>query len=467
MRQLLRFNKVIKVIVISGDLILLNAIFIPLYYRLGRQLFESEFTDSLLQILVLLNLCYLVCALPSNLILYHRVVRPEKIVWRAISNGSVHAFVFITLLTFGNYGTLPARFFIAFYTLLIIALIAYRISFRKVVKFYRKCGGNSRTVVLIGADSNMMELHKEMTSDIATGFRVVGYFNDVASDCLPETLPYLGPPSQAIEYLKQRHVERIYCSTSATYEKEILPIISHCENHLIHFFYIPNLHTYLKKQMHLELLGNTPVLCIRKEPLSLFGNRVEKRAFDVIFSILFLCTLFPIIYLLVGITIKITSPGPILFRQQRSGEDGRIFWCYKFRSMKVNTQSDILQATKDDPRKSKFGNFLRRTSIDELPQFLNVLRGEMSIVGPRPHMLKHTEQYSQLINKYMVRHFVKPGITGWSQISGYRGETRELWQMEGRVQRDIWYIEHWTFMLDIYIIYKTIFNAIKGEKEAY
>ena len=135
--------------------------------------------------------------------------------------------------------------------------------------------------------------------------------------------------------------------------------------------------------------------------------------------------------------------------------------------MKVNAQSDTLQATLHDPRKTRFGNFLRKCSIDELPQFINVLLGDMSVVGPRPHMLKHTEQYSQLINKYMVRHFVKPGVTGWAQVTGFRGETHELWQMEGRVQRDIWYIEHWTFMLDLYIIYKTVRNALEGEKEAY
>lgn len=143
------------------------------------------------------------------------------------------------------------------------------------------------------------------------------------------------------------------------------------------------------------------------------------------------------------------------------------FGGYKFRSMKVNALCDTLQATKNDPRKTKIGEFIRKTSIDELPQFINVLKGDMSIVGPRPHMLKHTEEYSQLINKFMVRHFVKPGITGWAQVTGYRGETKELWQMEGRVMRDIWYIEHWTFLLDLYIMYKTVHNAIHGEKTAY
>lgn len=168
-----------------------------------------------------------------------------------------------------------------------------------------------------------------------------------------------------------------------------------------------------------------------------------------------------------GLAIKISSPGPVFFKQKRSGEDGREFWCYKFRSMRVNAQCDTLQATECDPRKTRIGNLIRKTNVDELPQFINVLKGDMSLVGPRPHMLKHTEEYSHLINKYMVRHFVKPGITGWAQVTGFRGETKELWQMEGRVQRDIWYIEHWTFLLDLYIMYKTVYNVIRGDKEAY
>ena len=162
-----------------------------------------------------------------------------------------------------------------------------------------------------------------------------------------------------------------------------------------------------------------------------------------------------------------SSPGPVFFKQKRSGLNGEEFYCYKFRSMRVNVDSDNVQATKDDPRKTRIGEFMRRTSIDELPQFINVWLGNMSIVGPRPHMLKHTEQYSQLIGSYMVRHFAKPGITGYAQVTGFRGETSELWQMEGRIKKDIWYIEHWTFALDLFIIWKTIYNAIHGEENAY
>ena len=154
--------------------------------------------------------------------------------------------------------------------------------------------------------------------------------------------------------------------------------------------------------MHFEMLGNVPVLSIRREPLELLENRVIKRTFDIVCSTLFLCTVFPFIYIAVGIAIKMSSPGPVFFKQKRSGEDGKEFWCYKFRSMRVNTQCDTLQATEHDPRKTRIGEIIRKTSIDELPQFINVLKGDMSIVGPRPHMLKHTVEYSQLINKFMV-----------------------------------------------------------------
>ena len=217
----------------------------------------------------------------------------------------------------------------------------------------------------------------------------------------------------------------------------------------------------------MELFGNLPVICMREEPLMQFENRLLKRIFDICVSFLFVVTVYPFIYIIVGTIIKITSPGPIYFKQERTGSDGRIFKCIKFRSMKVNSDSDKMQATQNDPRKTRFGNFLRKSSIDELPQFINVLKGDMSIVGPRPHMLKHTDEYSQVINKFMVRHFVKPGITGWAQVTGFRGETKELSQMQGRVEKDIWYIEHWSLLLDLRICIKTVRNAMGGDKQAY
>jgi putative colanic acid biosynthesis UDP-glucose lipid carrier transferase len=203
-----------------------------------------------------------------------------------------------------------------------------------------------------------------------------------------------------------------------------------------------------------------------ENPLQNPVNKFLKRAFDIFFSLIFLiptALIFPFVWMI----MKVQSPGPLLFKQKRTGLDGKDFEMLKFRSMHVNADADRVQATKDDPRKYPFGNFMRKANIDELPQFLNVLRGDMSIVGPRPHMLAHTEQYSKLIDKYMVRHFVKPGLTGWAQVTGFRGETRELWQMEGRVQRDIWYMEHWSIWLDIRIIWLTIKTFFVHDEHAY
>jgi putative colanic acid biosynthesis UDP-glucose lipid carrier transferase len=191
-----------------------------------------------------------------------------------------------------------------------------------------------------------------------------------------------------------------------------------------------------------------------------------KSAFDILFAVCFLVVFSPV-YLLTYIIIKIVSPGPAIYKAKRVGKEGVLFDCYKFRSMHVNKDADSVQATEHDPRKFPFGNFMRKTNIDELPQFFNVLKGDMSIVGPRPHMLHHTEMYGKLIDKYMVRLFCKPGITGWAQVNGFRGETKELWQMEDRVKCDIWYVEHWTPWLDLLIIAKTVKSFFVHDKNAY
>ena len=467
MKQILRFNKIIKSIIIAGDLCILNALFVTLYYVLDTDTQRILLSDSLPQLLVLLNLVYLLCNYSKGVVLHRRIIRADHIVMRAVRNTFCHAVVFISLITLVHFGSLSTRFLVIFYTAFLALLVLYRLIFRHFVKIYRRKGGNRRTVALVGDGFNMVELYEEMTADPTSGFKVVGYFAEHLSDNYPKECRYLGTPQEVIPYLKKSKAEQLYCGLTSSHSKEILPIISYCENNLIHFYSVPNVRNYLKRRMHLELIGSVPVLDIRQEPLAQPENRLAKRLFDIVFSLLFLCTIFPIIFIIIGLAIKITSPGPIFFKQKRNGEENKEFWCYKFRSMRVNKDSDKVQATLNDPRKTRLGNFMRKTSIDELPQFINVLLGDMSVVGPRPHMLKHTEEYSKLIDKYMVRHLVKPGITGWAQVTGFRGETKELWQMEGRVERDIWYLEHWTFMLDLYIIYKTVKNAVRGEKEAY
>ena len=468
MQEVQRFNKVLKSCVLLGDLILLNLLLWGFELFFGNR-FWCESCGSILQGMALITLCYLLCNMHSGVILHRSVVRPEQIMIRVLRNMVPFVLLSVCLLLLFHFEFSHSRLFGLFYIVLIVVIVSYRLVFRYFLELYRKQGGNVRKVILIGSHENMQELYHAMTDDPTSGYRVLGYFEDFPSDRYPSDILYLGHPQEVNNFLEQNvgRVDQLYCSLPSARSAEIVPIINYCENHLVRFFSVPNVRNYLKRRMHFEMLGNVPVLSIRREPLELLENRIVKRTFDIVCSTLFLCTVFPFIYIIVGIAIKMSSPGPIFFKQKRSGEDGKEFWCYKFRSMRVNTQCDTLQATEHDPRKTRIGEIIRKTSIDELPQFINVLKGDMSIVGPRPHMLKHTVEYSQLINKFMVRHFVKPGITGWAQVTGYRGETKELWQMEGRVMRDIWYIEHWTFLLDLYIMYKTVYNAIHGEKTAY
>lgn len=308
MKQILRFNKIIKSIIIAGDLCILNALFVTLYYVLDTDTQRILLSDSLPQLLVLLNLVYLLCNYSKGVVLHRRIVRADHIVMRAVRNTFCHAVVFISLITLVHFGSLSTRFLVIFYTAFLALLVLYRLIFRHFVKIYRRKGGNRRTVALVGDGSNMVELYEEMTADPTSGFKVVGYFAEHPSDNYPKECRYLGTPQEVIPYLKKSKAEHLYCGLASSHSKEILPIISYCENNLIHFYSVPNVRNYLKRRMHLELIGNVPVLDIRQEPLAQPENRLAKRLFDIVFSLLFLCTIFPIIFIIIGLAIKITRP---------------------------------------------------------------------------------------------------------------------------------------------------------------
>lgn len=489
MKEILRFNKITQILIIVGDLCILNFLFELTRWLFCTETLNHDFVKLLPQFHVLLSILYILCYYSDCNLLHDRRVRFDRIITQSFRNTFLHCILFVSLVALANLGTLSLRFLCTFYLCFLASLILYRLLCWYLIRLYRRLGGNSRTVILIGSGEHMEELYREMTRDPTSGFRIAGYFSDNSSMAFSEKLPYLGLPSEVLPYIQQNHVEHVYCAIQPSYSHLISHIASYCEKRLIHFFSIPEgFHylknqlydlckdramsqgtscNYLKRQMYLGFLGNVPVLSLQREPLSLIENRIVKRAFDIVFSLLFLCTLFPIITIVIGIAIKLTSSGPVFFKQRRSGEDGKEFWCYKFRSMQINAYSDELQATHNDVRVTRLGRFLRQSNMDELPQFINVLLGDMSVVGPRPHMLKHTREFSKLVDKYMVRHLVKPGITGWAQVNGYRGEIKEQWQIEGRVEYDIWYMKNWTFALDLFIIYKTIINAIKGEETAY
>lgn len=460
------YNKLVNAIVIAGDMMICGAVFLAIVWL--KEGYTEILTKQNVQIVMTLMLCYGFCAAHTGVILYRRKAYAYEVVTRVVKNVVYFGIIGGIILTLGHYINALTSLFIGYLLAVLVLISCYRLLLRYAIKRYRTKGGNLRFVVLVGSGSNMRELFHEMTDYKWAGYRVLGYFDFQENEEFSRECTYLGKPQEVIPYLQEkRNAHFLYCSLPSKEEAIIVPIIRYCENNLVHFFSVPNVHNYLHNRMYFNMLGNVPYLSLHRDPLSRTGNLFLKRTFDIVFSLTFLCTLFPIIFIIVAIITKTTMPGPIFFKQKRNGLNDKEFYCYKFRSMKVNADADRVQATKDDPRKTKWGNIMRKTSIDELPQFINVLLGDMSVVGPRPHMVKHTEEYSKLINKYMIRHFVKPGITGWSQVTGFRGETKELKDMEGRIRGDIWYIEHWSFWLDIYIIYKTVANAIHGEKNAY
>ena len=270
-----------------------------------------------------------------------------------------------------------------------------------------------------------------------------------------------------MDYVLKNNVEEIFCALPYSEYKTIERLMSDSDKNLIRFKIVPEYHEYFKNTSYLRNLGNIPILTVRAEPLENILNRAAKRIFDIAFSLFVIVFIFSWLFPILAILVKLESKGPVFFKQMRSGRDNHSFKCYKFRSMRVDNKFEHKQAVLGDPRITRLGTILRKTSLDELPQFFNVLIGNMSIVGPRPHMLSHTEQYSQLIDQFMVRHFMKPGITGWAQINGLRGETKTTEAMLERVEADVWYLENWTFLLDIKIIILTIWKSATGDKNAY
>lgn len=448
-----------------GDLIVINLMFFVVYYLLGES-YAGAITPAMREVVLLLNFCYFFSLYFVPMQLHMSVVFIDKIVQRAFLMVTFFIFFFATCLTFLNIGDLLATFLIVYYTATVIVFSFWRVLVRICLKAYRKKGFNSKKIIIVGAGKNGMEIYKVMKNDLTYGFRIMGFFDDNIS--LRHVLPnYLGLTNEVETYVLENEIDEIYYTLPGTQDEKLLRMLNFSEKNMIRFYIIPEFYRNVKKSLVMEVIESIPLLSVRREPLQATYNRVLKRSFDIVFSLGVIVFVFPVLYMIVGIMIKLSSKGPIIFKQRRTGLYGHEFECYKFRTMRVNVEADEKQAEKNDPRTTKVGNFLRRTNLDEFPQFFNVLYGDMSVVGPRPHMLKHTELYSAIIDKYMVRHLAKPGVTGWAQVTGYRGETKTLEQMEGRVRRDVWYIENWSFFLDLKIIVVTVINMFKGEKNAY
>ena len=454
----------LKWLIWTGDVIVINVVFWTLFFLLPAFQIQVD-NDRWREVLLCLNFSYLVSLYFVPIRIHSSVVFMEDVTRRAIILTTIQTLLFAVCLLFlgiKNNSSFIQLFFLA----LTFVFVLWRIIVRLILKWYRRKGYYSKQVIIVGAGKNGLELYRVMKTDLGYGFNVLGFFDD--NLLLKKELPnYLGMTHEVEPFLDTHNVDEIYCTLPGKKKKKILRLMNYAEKNIIRFYIIPEIYRNVKKSLVLDIMDTVPILSIRKEPLELLHNRILKRAFDILFSLTVLILIYPFLYVIVGTLIKLSSPGPVLFRQKRTGLYGKDFTCFKFRTMRVNREADELQATKDDPRNTRIGSFLRRNNLDEFPQFWNVLKGDMSVVGPRPHMLKHTELYSNMIDRYMVRHLVKPGITGWAQVTGYRGETKSMESMAERVKRDVWYIENWSFLLDLKIITVTVFNMIKGEDNAY
>jgi Undecaprenyl-phosphate glucose phosphotransferase len=347
-------------------------------------------------------------------------------------------------------------------TFLICKLIFYYFLY-SYLQFKRKKGLNTQRTLIIGYNQTTRLLQRIIEGNPLMGYQFCGFLTRK----VPQSDDIIGTPEELAKLTELMNIQLVFVSVSFTSSdnnsKKYLDI---CNRMGIRVRFVPENQRWFKARMNMESVGSLAVFNPQEIPLDDIAARISKRAFDLFFSSMVILFILSWLVPLLALIIKINSKGPVFFIQDRTGINNKNFPCIKFRSMAPNKQADNMQATKNDKRVTAVGRFMRRTNLDELPQFFNVFRGQMSVVGPRPHMLKHTREYSSLIDTYMTRHYVKPGITGWAQVNGYRGETDELWKMEKRVAYDREYMENWSLWWDITIIWQTVFSA-KSWKNAF
>lgn len=460
-----KFYPNLKGIQLLLDLLVLNFAYIfAIIIRWGN--LHKISNPQIGQLALVLNLGWVLVVLWLHVVKPVRMERISLYLFRLINTIAHHILLIGLIFLIFKFSEVSRLLLCYFYILFFILLITLRIGILITIKNLRKRGYNYRNIVFAGWDVIANQYYDVIHLDLASGYKIIGYFEDKVIENVP--INYLGDIHSLKDFLKKDNIDELFISSQSFSKEQVKELVLICEANMTRIRFIPNVIQYgVTSNFDVVRYGHLPTFSLRKEPMEKLVNRIIKRTFDIVFSSLVLIFIFSWLYPIIAILIKFSSKGPVFFKQLRSGENNHTFYCYKFRTMKVNAQSDKLQATKEDSRITKIGAFLRKTSMDELPQFFNVFLGSMSVVGPRPHMVMHTEQYSNDINNFMVRHYIKPGITGWAQVNGHRGETKKLEDMEKRVRYDIWYLENWNIFFDFKIIYLTILNVIYGDSKAY
>lgn len=378
----------------------------------------------------------------------------------------VKSFIYFQLLDHFSFDQSP--FFLN--SLLIFLLLpAEKLLIRIVFKKLKSSHNYSRKVLIIGAGESGISFYENWVNH-DYGYQLTGFLDDEKQPALNGN--YLGKTTDIEEVIANYELDDIVVTLPFTKEKEIEKIVAVGEREGKRVRIVADYHKFSSGKLHVDSMGNLSVITLRSLPLDSLDNKIYKRIFDIVFSLLGIVFLFSWLFPIISLIIKLTSKGSVFFKQDRWGLNNNTITCLKFRTMvagskDIDDNGNYLQAQKNDPRITSIGKFLRKTNLDELPQLFNVLLGSMSLVGPRPHPVPLNITSKDSVEKYLMRHWVKPGITGWAQVHGYRGETRDRFLMKKRVKYDLWYIEHWTFWLDLQIIVQTLVNMIKGEKNAY
>lgn len=457
-----QYKRLVRASYVIGDLIALNLAFLVTYYiRFGT--FEGILKEPYWYLELVFNILWGAIAFFTKT---YRISRLEDYFTIARKNLRAIAWHFalvaILLVLLQEYRYSRFHLLIS-YTIFAILVLIWRLLIIWILGLYRRAGYNQLKIVIVGYGKTSLDLYNFISKNKDRGYQFLGFFDDK----FQEDSLIKGKIADVEKFVLENDVDEIFCSLDSISREQLKKITIFADNHLKRIKLLPNLKDFTAAEVAVEQYGNIPVVLSRNEPLNDIINQFTKRAFDILFSLSVIILVFTWLFPILALLIKLDSKGPVFFRQKRSGRNNKVFWVYKFRTMKHQKNAEFVQATQNDSRVTKLGKFLRKTSIDELPQFFNVLLGDMTVVGPRPHVLELNETFKHVVDKYMVRHLVKPGITGLAQVKGYRGETKDIRSMINRVKMDVFYIENWSFWLDLRIILWTIQSMLRGDKNAF
>jgi len=459
-----RFIYLLRYILPVTDVIMLNMVYFA-SYQIALAMGKSISVEVNRHHLVVFNLAWLLSAAVFGLYTTYSTRKLERIYRGTWKSMVFHFVLFSAYLLFSKEG-FSRTFVVLFYALATAAFVLNRFIGTAVQYVLFNRFNAAKKIAIMGSNKTAIRLSEYFGKQRSVEF--YGFVGDDESIYDQKEGFIVDKVAQNLSEAVDNGVKEVYVAVAPDRMGEVKLLVAEADRLCVRLKFIPDLGGSIASPYTIGYMGGEfPIITLRYEPLEVISNRLKKRLMDIVFSSLVIIFIMSWLYPLIGLLIKLQSKGPVLFKQLRSGRDDEAFWCYKFRSMTVNKDSDNKQATKNDVRITKIGAFLRKTSLDEMPQFFNVFFGHMSVVGPRPHMLKHTEEYKAIIGQFMVRHFMKPGITGWAQVNGYRGETKRQKDMENRVKYDIYYLEHWSTMLDVRIIFMTVINVLRGEENAF